>query len=164
MLCSIATCKEGQRSYKNSLITIKTQKHGNKEIQINCCHDRILMQLNLFDNILFNQIMGSTYSKPWSRNQTLLSPIYVPLRKLKFASSYLLLLRNTENTWYHIQLAPTGINTMKTCQAIWDMTAMIPKSCINAKANSPSWEGINVSTALWSVDACQETESLLLTH
>jgi len=56
----------------------------------------------------------------------------------------------------HIQVATTGINTMKTCQATWDTTAMIPKSCISAKAKAPSWKVIDVSVA-----SNQAIESLL---
>lgn len=54
-----------------------------------------------------------------------------------------------------MQVAIIGTKTMKTCQATWDMTAMIPKSCMNEKAHLHIAVGIFMSTVLWSVEACK---------
>lgn len=57
-----------------------------------------------------------------------------------------------------MQRATTGKKMMKTCHATWDMTAIIPRSCIMAKANSPTIDAMFKSTVLWSVDACEQAK------
>ena len=57
-----------------------------------------------------------------------------------------------------MQIALTRIKIMKTCQAMSDMTAIIPKSCIMAKANSPMMDAMFKSTVLWSVEAWERTK------
>ena len=56
-------------------------------------------------------------------------------------------------TWYHMQIAVTGIKMTKTCQATCDMTAMVPIICIIEKAHHPNLWAISKSSTLWSVDA-----------
>lgn len=43
-----------------------------------------------------------------------------------------------EDTCNQMHIEITGIKIMKTCQATCDITAIIPKSCINENAKDPT--------------------------
>ena len=58
-------------------------------------------------------------------------------------------------TWYHMQIAVTGMKMTNTSHATCDITAIVPRSCIIEKAHRPNSFANSKSNTLWSVDACR---------
>lgn len=59
-------------------------------------------------------------------------------------------------TWYHMQIAVTGMKIANTSHATCDMTAMVPRSWIIENAHHPSLCAISMSSTLWSVDVWEQ--------
>lgn len=57
------------------------------------------------------------------------------------------------HTWYHMQIAVTGMKMINTCHAAWHITAIVPRICIIEKAHHPTRFAISKSNTLWSVEA-----------
>jgi hypothetical protein len=105
----------------------------------------------------------------------LLLPQTTPLTAMLTKVHSLILLRSTcnlkrhliwhrESTWYHMLAAMTGINTIITCHAAWDITATFPKSWTTRYVNAHARFEMLISTALWSVEACNKKVKLKLRH
>ena len=53
-----------------------------------------------------------------------------------------------------MQMEVTGTNMTDTFHATYDITTIVPKSCITEKETQPNLNAISKSKMLWSVDTC----------